>query len=163
MARTPRAARAASAHCRTGSDALALADESIDKRLLPRGGLRLDRARGKHARGDARVHHPERVPVEDAHEVRIPLHAEPLTEEDERHGIEGAGDFDMPIGVDRPIARGEERKRGTGERLQRGLLDLDEVRPDLAARRAMNAEASDGPIPLPQKRILRVEAVKRAA
>ncbi len=113
--------------------------------------------------GDARVHHHERVHLEDAHQVRIPLHAETLAEEGERHGIERAAHFDVPIGVDRPLAGGEERKRGAGERLQRRLLDLDEVRPHLAARRAVNAQARDGAIPVPQKRILRVEAVKRAS
>ena len=66
----------------------------------------------------------------------------------------------MPVGVDRPLARGEEGKRGRGEGLQRALLDLDEVRPHLAARRAVNAQARDGAIPVPQKRILRVEAVE---
>ena len=50
-----------------------------------------------------------------------------------------------------------------GERLQRRLLDLDEVRPDLAARRAVNAQPRDGAIPVPQKRILRVEAVEAPA
>ena len=106
------------------------------------------------------MHHHERVYLKDAHEVRIPLHAEPLAEEDERHGIEGATHFDVPIGVDGPLLRGEERKRGAGEGLQRGLLDLDEMRPHLAAGRAVNAQARDGAIPVPEKRILRVEAVK---
>ena len=58
------------------ADALALADEPIDKRLLTRRGLGLAGARRKHAGRDARVHHDERVAVEDAHEVRVPLHAE---------------------------------------------------------------------------------------
>ena len=120
-------------------------------------------ARRKHAGGDPRVHGDERVHVEDAHQVRIPLHAEPLAEQGERHRIERATDFDVPIGVDRPLARGEERKGGAGEGLQRRLLDLDEVRPHLAAGRAVNAQARDGAIPVPQKRILRVEAVKRAS
>ena len=73
-----------------GPDALALADEPIDKGLLPRRGLGLAGARRKHAGGDAGVHDDERVAVEDAHEVRIPLHAEPLAEQGERHGIERA-------------------------------------------------------------------------
>ena len=82
MARTPRAASAASAHCLSARpDALALADEPIDKRLLPRGGLGLAGARRKHAGGDPRVHGDERVAVEDAHQVRVPLHAEPLAEQ----------------------------------------------------------------------------------
>ena len=108
------------------------------------------------------MHHDERVAVEDAHEVRIPLHADALAEQGERHRIERAAHFDVPIGVDGPLAGGEERKRGAGEGLQRPLLDLDEVRPHLAARRAVNAQARDGAIPVPQKRILRVEAVERA-
>ena len=69
----------------------------------------------------------------------------------------------MAIGVDGALAGGEERKRLAGERLQRPLLDLDEVRPHLAARRAVNAQPRDGAIPVPQKRILRVEAVEAAA
>ena len=54
-------------------------------------------------------------------------------------------------------------KRLGRERLQRRLLDLDEVRPDLATRRAVNAEPRDRPIPVPQERILRVETVEAAA
>ena len=146
-----------------GPDALALADEAIDKRLLTGRGLGLAGARRKHARGHARVHHHERVHVEDAHEVRIPLHAEALTEQDERHRVERATHFDMPVGVDGPLTGGEERKRGAGEGLQRPLLDLDEVRPHLAARRAVNPQAGNGAIPLPEKGILRVEAVKLPA
>ena len=69
----------------------------------------------------------------------------------------------MAIGVDGPLAGGEERKGGAGEGLQRALLDLDEVRPDLAAGRAVNAEARDRAIPLPQERIVRVEAVEASS
>jgi hypothetical protein len=105
----------------------------------------------------------ERVHVEDAHQLRIPLHAEPLAEEGERHRIERPTHFDMPVGVNRPLAGREERKGGAGEGPQRLLLDLNEVRPDLAASRAVNAQAGDRAIPVPQKRILRVEAVKRAS
>ena len=54
-------------------------------------------------------------------------------------------------------------KAVAGERLERRLLDLDEVRPHLAARRAVNAQPRDGAIPVPQKRILRVEAVEASA
>ena len=94
-----------------GADALTLADEAIDKGLLPRRGLGLAGARRKHAGRDPRVHRDERVGVEDADEVRVPAHADPLPEERERHGIEGAGDFDVAIGVDGALAAGEERER----------------------------------------------------
>ena len=73
-----------------GADALALADEPIDKRLLPRGGFGLAGARRKHAGRDPSVHDHERVAVEDAHQVRIPLHADPLAQQRERHRIERA-------------------------------------------------------------------------
>ena len=58
------------------ADALTLAHESIDVRLLTRRGLGLAGARRKHAGRDPRVHHDERVAVEDAHEVRVPSHAD---------------------------------------------------------------------------------------
>ena len=105
----------------------------------------------------------ERVVVEDAHQARVPAHAEPLAEQRERHRIERAGDFDVAIGVDGPLAGREERKGVAGERLQRALLDLDEMRPDLATRRAVNAEARDRPIPLAQERIVRLETLEAAA
>lgn len=47
-----------------------------------------------------------------------------------------------------------------GEGLQRVLLDLEEVRPHLAPGRAVNAQERDGAIPVPEKRILRVETVQ---
>ena len=146
-----------------GADARTLADEAIDIGLLARRGLGLAGARRKHAGRDPRVHRDERVAVEDAHEVRVPAHAEPLPEQRERHRIERAGDFDVAIGVDGALAAREERKRLDGERLQRPLLDLDEVRPDLATRRAVNAQPRDRAIPVPQERIVRVEAVEAAA
>ena len=146
-----------------GPDARTLADEAIDKGLLPRRGLGLAGARRKDARGHACVHRDERVVVEDADQVRVPPHADALAEQRERHRIERAGDFDVPIGVDGPLAGAEERKRVAGERLQRRLLDLDEMRPDLATRRAVNAQPRDGPIPVAQERIVRVETVEAAA
>jgi hypothetical protein len=57
-----------------------LAHQSIDVRVLTRGRLRLAGAGCKHAGGDPRVHHDERVAVEDAHEVGVPSHAEPPPE-----------------------------------------------------------------------------------
>ena len=66
----------------------------------------------------------------------------------------------MAIGVDGPLAGAEERKGVDGERLQRPLLDLDEVRPDLAARGAVNAEPRDRAIPVAQERIVGVETVE---
>jgi hypothetical protein len=65
----------------------------------------------------------------------------------ERHGVEGAAHFYVPIGMDRPLAREEERKDVDGQGLQGALLDLDEVRPDLAPRGAMNAEPGDRSVP----------------
>jgi hypothetical protein len=97
-----------------GPDAHALTDEPIDKGLLPRGAFGLAGAWRKHPGGDPGVHDHQRVHVEDAHEMRIPLHAEPLAEEDERHGVERAPHFDVPVGVDGRLAGGEDRKRGTG-------------------------------------------------
>ena len=84
-------------------------------------------------------------------------------EQRERHRIEGAADFDVAIGVDGALAGREERKRLGGEGLQRPLLDLDEVRPHLAPRRPVNAQPRDRAIPVPQKRILRVETVEAPA
>jgi hypothetical protein len=49
---------------------------------------------------------------------------------------------------------------GGGEPLQCLLLDLDEVRPHLASRRAVNAQPGDGAIPVAQKRIVGIEAVE---
>ena len=144
------------------TDALALADEPIDKRLLPRGSLGLTRARRKDASRDAHVDQDERIGLENAHQLRIPLHADALAEKGERYGIERAAHFDMPIGVDGPLASGEERKGGAGEWLQRPLLDLDEMRPNLTARGAVNAQARNGAIPVAEERIMRIEAVKRS-
>src|SRR6202035_2151898 len=71
--------------------------------------------------------------------------------------------FDVAIGVNGPLPGGEERKGLAGERLQGPLLDLQEVRPDLAARGPVNAEPRDRAIPVPQERILRVETVEAPA
>ena len=79
------------------------------------------------------------------------------------HRVERAADFDVAIGVDRALAAGEERKRLAGQWVERRLLDLDKVRPDLATRGAVDAQPRDRAIPVPQKRILRVEAVEAAA
>jgi hypothetical protein len=49
------------------------------------------------------------------------------------------------------------------QRLQRRLLDLDEMRPDLAARRAVNPQPRNRTVPVPQERIPRVEAVEAPA
>ena len=58
------------------ADARTLADQAIDKRLLTRRGLGVTSPRGKHAGRHARVHHEERVALEDAHEVRVPPDAD---------------------------------------------------------------------------------------
>ena len=111
MARTPRAASAASAHClQRGPDARALAEQAIDERLLARRGLGLAGARRKHRRRRRGVHDDQRVAVEDADEMRVPLHADALAEQRERDRIERAVDLDVAIGVDRALAGAEERK-----------------------------------------------------
>jgi hypothetical protein len=108
------------------------------------------------------VHHDERIALKNAHQMPIPAHPDAVPEQRERHGIERTGHFDVPIGVDGALAGREEGKRVYGERLQGPLLDFDEVRPDLATRRAVNAKPGDRPIPVPQKRVVRIEAVKAA-
>jgi hypothetical protein len=145
------------------ADALTLTDEPIDKRLLTARGFGLSGARRKHAGRDPGVNHDERVAIEDAHEMGVPPDADPLAQQGERHWIKGAGHFDVPIGVDRAFAAGEERKHFAGKRAERLLLDLDKVRPDLAPRGAVDAQPRDCAIPVPQKRILRVEAFEAAA
>src|SRR5687767_13708338 len=59
-------------------DTLTLPDQAIDKRLLACRGLSLAGTGRKHAGRDPRMHHDERVPLEDAHQLRVPLHAETL-------------------------------------------------------------------------------------
>src|SRR5262249_8513798 len=61
-----------------------------------------------------------------------------------------------------PFARRSRRTEMDRARLQRRLLDFDEMRPDLTTRRAVDAEPRDRPIPLPEERLLRVETVKAA-
>ena len=94
-------------------------------------------------------------------QMRVPADAHPLAEQGEGDRIEGAADFDVAVGVHRALAGREERERLGGQRLQRRALDLDEVRPDLAAGRAVDAQPGHGPIPVPQERIVRLEASKR--
>jgi hypothetical protein len=65
------------------------------------------------------VHYDECVRPEDAHQLRIPLHADALPEQGEWHRIERATHFDVAIGVDGPLASGEEWKRLASEWLQR--------------------------------------------
>src|SRR5207247_1845565 len=83
----------------------------------------------------------------------VPPDADTLAQQSERHGIEGPAHFDVPIGVDRALAAGEDRKGLAGKRVERPLLDLDKVRPDLAPRGAVNAQPRDRAIPVPQKRL----------
>jgi hypothetical protein len=102
-----------------GADALALADQAIDKRLLSARGFGLTGPRRKHAGNDASMNGDERVVTKDADEMRVSAHAEFLTEQGERDRIERAAHFHMAIGVDGPLAAREERKRLGGEWLQR--------------------------------------------
>ena len=145
------------------ADALTLADQAIDKGVLTRRGLGLTSARGKYAGCYARVHHDERVALEDAHEMRIPAHADALAQQRERHRIEGPRDFDVTIGVDGALAGREIRKRVECEGLQGSLLDLHEVRPHLTSRGPVNPQTGDRAIPVPQKRIVGVETVEAPA
>jgi hypothetical protein len=69
----------------------------------------------------------------------------------------------VAIGVDGALTAAEERKALGREGLQRRLLDLDKVGPDLSAGRAVNAQPGDRPIPLPQEGVVRVEAVEAPA
>ena len=62
-----------------------------------------------------------------------------------------------------PLARREEWKRVGGQRVQRALLDLHKMRPDLATGRAVNAETRNRPIPLAQERIVGLETLEAAA
>ena len=78
-------------------------------------------------------HHDERVAAEDAQQVRVPSHAEPLSDQCERHRVERPAQSDVAIGVDRALADGEARKRLNGEGLQGPLLDLGQVCPHSAA------------------------------
>src|SRR5262249_32458940 len=115
MARTPRARRRPLFQRR--ADALALADQAVDKGLLPARRRRLTGARRKHPGGDAAMDGDERVIAKDADQRRVRTHAEFLTEECERDRIERTAHFDVAIGVDGPLAAREERKRVRGERL----------------------------------------------
>ena len=63
----------------------------------------------------------------------------------------------------RPRAAGKDRERRGGERLQGALLGVDEVGPHLTAGRPVDAQPRDGAIPVPQKRILRVQTVEASA
>lgn len=60
----------------------------------------------------------------------------------------------------RPHAGPKERKGLGRARLQRALFGLDEVPPHLPARRAMNAEARDGPVPVAEKQVLRLKTLE---
>ena len=69
------------------SDALALAEEAIDERLLTRRGLGLARARGEQAGRHFGVDRHERVALENADQRGVPLHADAVAEQCERHRI----------------------------------------------------------------------------
>ena len=112
IARTPRAASAASAHCcDRGAHPRALAEQAIDEGLLAGRRLGLAGARRKQARRRRGVHGDQRVAVEDADQMRVPPHADALPEQREWDRIERAVDLDVPIGVHRALAGAEQRKR----------------------------------------------------
>jgi hypothetical protein len=142
-------------------DPRTLAEQAIDKGLLSRGGLGLAGARREGPRRHEAVHGDQRVVRKDADQMRVPLHADVLAQQRERDGVKRAIDLDVAIGVDRALAGTKERKCGRRERLEGALLGLDEMGPDLSAGRAMDLEPCDGPIPVPQMRIVRVEVSKR--
>ena len=82
----------------------------VDRRTLADASRPPARPRGAQTRRAAtRVRHDQRLAVERHTEVRVPLHAEPLTEQRERHSVERPSDFDVAIGVDRALAAGEVR------------------------------------------------------
>ena len=99
-----------------GADALALAEQAIDKACCRVEASPLAGLGRVGARRDGAMHGDERVPVEDPHQLRVPLHADALAEERERDGIERAGDFDVAIRVDGALAGAEERKAIARER-----------------------------------------------
>ena len=74
------------------------------------------------------MHAGEHVARIHAHELRVLLYAHARAEQRQRHRIERARGFDMPISVPRALAGLKERIGPVRERLQRGVLDLDEAR-----------------------------------
>ena len=83
---TPRSERRIGPLLDRRADALTLPDQPIDKGLLTARGFGLAGARRKYAGRDPGVDHDEGVAVEDAHEMGVPAHAEPLTEQRECTG-----------------------------------------------------------------------------
>ena len=68
---------AASAHCwSAGPTRVHWPSKPVDEGLLPRGGLGLAGARREEPGRDFRVDGHERVRAEDAHQLRVPLHAD---------------------------------------------------------------------------------------
>ena len=122
-------------------DALAAAEQPLHERLLAgrRVGAALSRRRCVLAGRHDRLHTDERVHLEDAYEVRVPVGAHRLPQQVQGNRIERPIHLDMAVGMDRALAALEVRKRVGGERPQRRLLDLEEMRPHLASRGAVNA------------------------
>src|SRR3989442_13972699 len=79
------------------------------------------------------------------------------------HGVVAAANFDMTIGMDGARARFEEGEGLGGQRRQGGLVGFEKVSPDLAARRAVDPQARDRPVPMPQVRVHLFETVESAA
>jgi len=59
------------------------------------------------------MHRDERVAVEDADQVGVGPHAESLAEQRERHRVERPADFDVAIGMDRPLSGSKKQARTT--------------------------------------------------
>ena len=81
----------------------------------------------------------------------------------DRGGVEGALDPDVAIGMDGAFAGAEEGESLGGKRTESIALGFEEVGPDLFAGRAVDAQASDGPIPAPQVLVLVLETVEASS
>ena len=148
-----------------GADALTAQEQPLKEASL--GGEHLFRAltwpRCKQSRGDADVDSDLDLAMEDADKMAIPANAHRLAEQVVRYGVEGAGDLDVTVGMDAASAALEDGERLDGQWFQGRLLDLEEVAPDLAPGRAVDAETSHGAIPVPEEGILLLQAPKAAS
>jgi hypothetical protein len=90
------------------NDAAAIA-RGVRRVILPRPGCKTSARRAHERQRWFRRGH-ERVAVEDTDQMRVPADADLLAEQHERHGIEGAADFDVPIGVNCALPTAEARE-----------------------------------------------------
>ena len=99
----------------------------------------------------------------DAHQVAIPLGAYLLANERVRHRVEGAVDLDVSIRMHRPRANLEQPERLAGQRLQRWLIDLQEMAQHLLTRGPVDADLSHRAVPALEVLGQRLQAVEAAA